>query len=649
VAAPVVREEDLRDPGSDPEADDEAEAERLLVLLDRPPERRDSMGARVGTPLAQVRTELDAWLVLATGRRWTLGVADPPTTDTRGLYLPAAMPLAAGAGPLAGPATPRPSDDVVDRARYRCLAILQAERVTCGLLEGRALLAELHADVVLRSCYHALTTRWVDRRLRARLPGLTPDLDALRADPRFADSWQLASRVPAHEVPGAWRALFAPVPDGDGPAARAARAVDALPIDPHPLRAAALLGLATTLRTEARARRLDPPPVPAWAGVLRPDWVLTDLARDPAAEEAWRHGPAPLRQLLAAMARGGTGNVAGDVTRDFAPQGLRARLASRLRGPPEGATPAYAPQRAAPAAAPEPPTPVDIAAVRWPEWRGGAWVHDAVEVVPRDAPMGPLERHARIVAANGPAIARVRANFAALRPETRWLHRQHDGSELDLAQVVDARTDLAAGRTPDARLHARFERARSTVATMVLADLSGSTAGAVMAAQQEALVLLAEGLAAWGAPHAMHGFGNPSPAVCPLWRIKDFDDPWDDAARARLGNLSPQGASRLGAILRHAGWMLSRRAADRRVLLLISDGRPEDRDGYRGPDGLQDTALAVGELRARGVHVHCASLDARDDSARVLDRTFGPSRWVRVRRPEDLPARLPELLRALVR
>jgi nitric oxide reductase NorD protein len=272
-----------------------------------------------------------------------------------------------------------------------------------------------------------------------------------------------------------------------------------------------------------------------------------------------------------------------------------------------------------------------------------------VRVEEIDAPGGSLDRWERLVAANTRQLAMVRARFEALRVEERWVHGQIDGTELDLPRVVDAVTDLAAGHTPDGRIHARFVRQRETLATLVLVDASGSTAGNVLTMETEALVLLAAGLEALRAPHAFHAFGNPDPHRLPLARIKGFDDAWDAAAHKRLGNLRAQGASRLGGYLRHAGWMLGQRPQARRVLLVLTDGRPEDRDGYRGAQGLSDTALAVQEVRRTGIHVHAVSLDPSEHADRYLQQVFGRGRYTRLASPDALPTRLPELFRTLVR
>ena len=273
----------------------------------------------------------------------------------------------------------------------------------------------------------------------------------------------------------------------------------------------------------------------------------------------------------------------------------------------------------------------------------------AVKVREIEAPTGSIEAWERIAAANQRQIKEIRRRFEALRVEERWLHGQRDGTEIDLDRVVSAMTDLAAGQEPDDRLWARFVRERETVAILTLIDLSGSTQGHVIHLEQEALVLFAEGLRALDFPHAFYGFGNTHPQECAFQRIKGFDEPYGEIVHKRLGNLRANGATRLGAYVRHAGWLLSTRPQSRRILLIVSDGKPEDRGEYRGRQGQRDTAMAVAEVRRLGVHVHTISLDPAEDADTWLKDVFGAGRYLKLDAVDALPTRLPEVFRGLVR
>jgi nitric oxide reductase NorD protein len=285
------------------------------------------------------------------------------------------------------------------------------------------------------------------------------------------------------------------------------------------------------------------------------------------------------------------------------------------------------------------------------EWDDAAGTYRlaAVRVAEVEAPPGPVEGYTRIVEANRRQIAQIRRRFEALRVEERWLHGVADGPELDLNRVIAAVVDIEAGQEPDDRLYARFVREKQTVAILTLVDQSGSTQGHVIHLEQEALVLCAEGLRALGHPHAFYGFGNARPDICDLWRIKGFDEPWGEAVHKRLGNLRAAGATRLGAYLRHAGWLLAQRPQARRILMVVSDGRPEDRGDYRGKYGIRDAAMAVQEIRRVGVHPFCVSLDPGEDADTYLEPIFGKGKFLKLENPDQLPNRLPEVFRHLVR
>ncbi|MFH1465334.1 MAG: hypothetical protein ABIO70_13185, partial [Pseudomonadota bacterium] len=296
------------DIGAD-EDDAEFEGALLAAFLHAPPRLRLVDGAEGGTPLAVHLRAIAAWLALVSGAPVELAVSDPPSTDGRRIFLPAALPA------------PVRSEDA---ALYRAMGLVQLGLLRFGLLEGDGLLGELYRDWVLRSCYHLLATRCVLDRWAATLPGVAADLAALPRDPVATQLRINLTDVPTEGMPVAFRPLYeglvaTPGWDSTGaeadPARAAVAAVRALPRAspggwgspvPEAEQAATrvvLLGQANRLRQHFRRLRLGPPPLPRFAGILRPEWLLARAARDPNAEEAWRAGPSPLRQLRAAQAR----------------------------------------------------------------------------------------------------------------------------------------------------------------------------------------------------------------------------------------------------------------------------------------------------------------------------------------------------------
>ena len=85
------------------------------------------------------------------------------------------------------------------------------------------------------------------------------------------------------------------------------------------------------------------------------------------------------------------------------------------------------------------------------------------------------------------------------------------------------------------------------------------------------------------------------------------------------------------------------------MLILLSDGKPEDRGEYRGRYGVLDAAMAVRELARDNVQVHTISLRRSDGDDAWLGEIFGPGRTLSLQSVDLLPERLPELFRGLIK
>ena len=221
-----------------------------------------------------------------------------------------------------------------------------------------------------------------------------------------------------------------------------------------------------------------------------------------------------------------------------------------------------------------------------------------------------------------------------------------------MAAFIESRAALRAGGALDQRLYNSERRSRRDLAVLLLVDVSGSTDGLVGAGQRiidverEALLLVCIALEGMRAPYSVQAFSGEGPSGVVVRNIKAFDERYDDTVAQRIAGLEPEHYTRAGAALRHATALLMREPAEHRLLLLLSDGKPNDVDAYEGRYGVEDMRQAVSEARLSGIAPFCLTVDRQ--AASYLPAVFGPHHYALLSRPERLPLVLLEWLRRLV-
>ena len=289
----------------------------------------------------------------------------------------------------------------------------------------------------------------------------------------------------------------------------------------------------------------------------------------------------------------------------------------------------------------------------YPEWdyRLGAYRFPGAIVRPSAATDGPPQWSQQVLARHGTLVRQVRRRFEGLQPRRTRLRRLPDGDEIDLASYVTAVADWRAGEPTDDGLYTACRPARRDLALAVLADVSASTDAwvgdtkRIVDVEKEALVVLLEALDALGDRHAVLAFSGHGPRSVHMLTLKTFDESRHAALR-RIAGLEPDGYTRLGAAIRHVSAVLDREGARHRLLLVLSDGKPNDVDEYAGRYGIEDTRQAVAEARLLGVTPFCLTVDR--EAPVYLPAIFGPRGYAVLSRPELLPSVLIEVLRALI-
>lgn len=295
--------------------------------------------------------------------------------------------------------------------------------------------------------------------------------------------------------------------------------------------------------------------------------------------------------------------------------------------------------------------------IRLPEWdhrrRRLLPEHCAVQVLqPRVAAPWAVSAPLRVTA------QRMRRRLESLRAMPRWQGGYTSGERLDMDAWVRHRAEQVAqgggalvGQPTEPRVHARPQRSERSLATLLLADLSLSTdAWATADARvidviRDALYVFGQAMDGLGDPFEILGFSSVRREHVRVHALKRFDEAWGAATRDRVGAIKPGYYTRMGAALRYATRALAQRTEKQRLLLLLTDGKPNDLDHYEGRFGLEDTRHAVQAARAAGLHPFCITIDEK--AADYLPYLFGTQGYALVHRPQDLVSRLTQVVATL--
>ena len=471
-------------------------------------------------------------------------------------------------------------------------------------------------------------------------PADYPDAPRELALLALLEALRLAARI-EHALPGLYRdfeALAQPAPGAEFAAARERLSAPGATVADS---------LAELRRLPASARAPDWPFLgsldPARALAARDERIERDKQALRAALERWREerGDEGLPPLDGESLASGAAAAPEDVRR------LADSLLHDLGGLPEDCLmPAGGNSHRA---AVEPPESGDDAdALRYDEWdhRRGQYRRDWCVLRERDVRPGDSAFVEAALERYRPQVRQLKRSFEALRGEDKRLRGEPYGDDIDLDALVRGHAELAAGGELGERLFVRRARHERDMVTLFMVDMSGSTKGWVNDCERHALVLLCEALEVLGDRYAIYGFSGLTRKRCEVYRVKRFDEPYDRAVRERIAGIQALDYTRMGAAIRHLSGILAREPARTRLLLTLSDGKPDDfSDGYRGEYGIEDTRQALLEARRSGIHPFCITID-REASA-YLPHMYGAVNYTVVADVARLPTKLSELYRRL--
>jgi len=243
-------------------------------------------------------------------------------------------------------------------------------------------------------------------------------------------------------------------------------------------------------------------------------------------------------------------------------------------------------------------------------------------------------------------LAGLRKTFEALRGEDKRLKKESYGDEVDLDALVQAYADAATGVEMTDRLFTRLHKVDRNLAVMFMVDMSGSTRGWINEAERESLVLLCEALETLGDRYAIYGFSGMTRKRCEVYRVKEFADHYDNQVRQRIAGIQPKDYTRMGVAIRHLSGLLNQVDAKTRVLITLSDGKPDDyNDEYRGEYGIEDTRRALIEAKRTGIHPFCITIDREGHD--YLPHMYGQVNYTIVDAVEKLPYKVSDIYRRL--
>lgn len=292
----------------------------------------------------------------------------------------------------------------------------------------------------------------------------------------------------------------------------------------------------------------------------------------------------------------------------------------------------------------------------YPEWdyHTKTWRPDWCSVYEGLHPSGDAHVIDALLAKHQALAKRLKQLLELLKPQQYVRIRyQEEGSELDLDVALRSLIDFKSGAVPDPRINMDHRHDGRNIAVILLMDLSASLdevppgcEQTILELSQEAVSLLAWAIEQLGDPFAIAGFSSNTRHEIRYQHIKGFGEHWGEDVKSRLAAIEAGFSTRMGAAMRHAGHYLDGQKADKKLLLILTDGEPADIDSKDPQVLIQDARKAVQELDQDGIYTYCINLDPNADE--YVQDIFG-NQYTVIDNVDRLPEQLPRLFMALTK
>ncbi|NNM52526.1 MAG: VWA domain-containing protein [Pseudomonadales bacterium] len=293
----------------------------------------------------------------------------------------------------------------------------------------------------------------------------------------------------------------------------------------------------------------------------------------------------------------------------------------------------------------EVPTTSTLKIDEW-DYRSQSLLHDHCQIILQPAhavDSSELPEHLL------PKRKKIQQLLAQLRFEQQRLHQQEDG-DIDIDVCIRQRSETTLDPS---RWYQQQRRKQRDITCLLLADLSLSTEASIhddlriIDIIRDSLFLFGESLHELQDRFALYGFSSKQRHHVLLQELKSFSSPYDGLVRSRIGKITPSLYTRMGPALRYASSLLAKERSSERLLLLLTDGKPNDSDYYEGRYGLEDTRHAVQEARKLGLRPFAITIDQNGED--YLPHLFGQHGFTILRRLADLPQWLPRFYAQMTR
>jgi nitric oxide reductase NorD protein len=290
----------------------------------------------------------------------------------------------------------------------------------------------------------------------------------------------------------------------------------------------------------------------------------------------------------------------------------------------------------------------------YPEWDYASQTYrpDWVSLYERLHPAGQAADIDKLLTKHAGLVKRLKRLLDQLKPQNKVRIRyQEEGSELDLDVAIRSLIDFKSGSQPDTRINMNHTTDGRNIAVTLLLDLSQSlnekvknSNQSILELSQEAVAILAWSVEQLGDPFAIAGFCSNTRHDVRYLHIKGFGEHWNDDVKGRLAAMEAKYSTRMGAAMRHAAHYLEAQQADKKLMLILTDGQPSDVDVHDERLLIEDAHQAVKELDQKGIFTYCINLDPKADA--YVSKIFG-NRYAVIDHIQRLPEQLPRLFMTL--